>query len=391
MRIIIIGSGVAAVEAAKKVRDGDENIEVEIYSRESSLPYRRPALTRMLMEALPEKQFLLHPAEFYDKLRIQLHLNNEVAGINSDQQIIKLKNGETVAYDKLLMATGARCLMPDIPGINLKGVVALREKSDLDQLHQLLDAGCKRVCVVGGGLLGLEMADNINRRGIAVTVLEACPALLPRQIDDEGAPLLIRAIETNSSVRTCFGVTLTSINGESKVKRVTTSAGENIDCDLVIVSVGISRNVEIGHDAGIAVNRGIIVNRYMETSVSNIYAAGDCAECDGHIFGLWNAARDQGMIAGSNMIGDSGRFESDEYGARLVAFGIKLFSIGETQNSCESEVVAKSQTAMEYCKLFYRRDRVVGGILLGNVSKASKLEKAVNENWHIDQVRAIFH
>lgn len=388
MKIVIIGSGIAAVEAAKTIRNADAESEITIYSRESVMPYRRPALTRMLSEELPDSQFLIHPAEFYTHHNIRINLNSEIVGLDINQQEIVVGGGETVVYDKLLIATGARCRMPDVPGNCLNEVVALREKSDLDILHRLLESGCRRICIVGGGLLGLEMADNLYRHGASVTVLEACPALLPRQIDAEGAALMLQAIEARSSALIRLGVTLARVNGTGRVEEVVTSAGETIPCDLVVVSVGIDCNFELGRDFGIAAKRGIVVNHRMETNVKNIYAAGDCTESDGRIFGTWNAARDQGAIAGANMAGESRCFEAGDYGARLVAFGVKLFSIGELSADCESKVVDKDEATMTYRRLFFRNGRIVGGILLGNVGLAVKLQKAVDEEWDVDKAMA---
>ncbi len=387
MKVVMIGAGIAALEAAEAIRTCSRDAEIHLFSREKVLPYRRPALTRMISQAITDEQFFLHPEPYYREKQFQLHLGIEVVGINRQNKTVILNDGSAAGYDKLLIATGGRGFIPPIEGAGLPQVITLQEKAHLDILHEHIKNGVKNISVIGGGLLGLEIADNLSKLDVNVTVLEVCPTILPRQLDEEGAAILLKQINLNPKVKTHYGVVVSNICGKDKVEGILTKNGQNIPCELVIICAGMKCNTEAAAAAGLEVGRAIVVNEHMRTSDQDIYAAGDCASFNNCCHGLWQPSKEQGMVAGANIAGDSPAFDHNMYGARLNAFGARLFSVGDIgRNDGQfQEVCAKDDLKNIYRKLFFNHNALVGGILLGDVSLAPKLEKAVAEHHTLEQ------
>jgi nitrite reductase (NADH) large subunit len=382
----MIGAGIAALEAAEAIRSRCQDAEIHLFSREKMLPYRRPALTRMISQTITDEQFFLHPETYYRERKFQLCLDMESVSINRQKKTIILNDGSNIEYDKLLIATGGRCFIPPIQGTWLPQVIALREKAQLDILHEHIKRGTKNIAVIGGGLLGLEIADNLSKLNTNITVLEACPSILPRQLDDESAAILVKQINSNHNVKTHYGVLVSHIYGKEKVEGIQTNE-QTIPCEMVIICAGMKCNIENAAAAGLEVGGAIIVNARMQTSDPDIYAAGDCASFNNCCYGLWQPAKDQGMVAGANIAGEPLAFNHNVYGARLNAFGIRLFSVGDIGQSAGryQKVCSKDGLKNVYKKLFFKNHVLVGGIMLGNISLAPKLENAVAENYTLKQ------
>ena len=305
MNFAIIGGGVAALTAAEAVRKADAKSMVSIYSREAVAPYRRPALSGMVATTMEEAQFYIRPASFYKENRIELNLSYDLIEINLKCRELHFANGTRAVYDPLLLATGAHCFIPPIPGRELDGGCSLREYADLLALRRRIDAGIRRATVIGGGLLGLELAASLLERGLEVTVIEGSPTLLPRNLDPEGSEFLRRQLDGRNGLHLHFGESVTRIGGAGKVEYVELGS-DRIASDLVVVSAGARSNVEIASKAGIVCNRGIVTDGYLRTSAAEVYAAGDCAEVEGNSYGLYNAARQMGSVAGGSVSGAPG-------------------------------------------------------------------------------------
>lgn len=372
MKTAIIGSGVAALEAATQIKALKPDSEVVMYSREKVRPYRRPALSGMIAGPLNDAQFYLKPETFYHDRGIRLELDRTVTAIQPSEKLLTFADGTTAAFDKLLIATGSRCFLPPVPGIDGENVLSLREFADFEKISHRLDAGVRKVAVIGGGLLGLELAESLLERGCEVVVAEGCPALLPRNLDAEAAAIVEKKLAAVPNLTLKFGVRVQAVEADGAVLE-----SGKIPAELVMVSAGTRSNAALAADAGIRCGRGIAVDDMMHTSLPDIFAAGDCAEVNGVSYGLFNAARMMGQTAGKNMAGEEARFQAEVYPARLAVFGLKLFSAG-CFDAPHSETAYDPGTG-NFRKLF--RDasgRLTGCILMGDLRDSLKLQAEID-------------
>ncbi len=401
LNVVIIGAGIAAVSAAKAISERNKLAQIDIYTNENEYPYNRPLLTKGLGRDLAKMKFYVETKDFYAENNIHFHFNCVVNDINPHEKTIVVscdnnasdiniisdnRNTEIISYDKLLLATGAEAFVPPFQGCDLPEVGVLRKKKDLDKLYDMLQNGTnnsKKIVIIGGGLLGLETASSLDKMGHQVTVIEACPTILPRQLDAEGAPILLSVIAENSNVDIKYGLFVNQIHGEEHVKSVETKNGDIIACDIVLVSAGNRANYNLAKNAKLQTNQAIVVNKYMQTSDPDIYAAGDCAVFEERIDGIWETAKIQGEIAGANISDEKINYNSKPFGATFRAFKTSLFALGdincdENKNSCAVAEV-KNEPRKMYNKFFFKDNILVGGVLLGNVGKTKELIAGVTE------------
>ncbi len=386
MSVAIIGAGAAAVSAAAAVRKRNSKADIKIFSREKVFPYYRPVLTKAIAKKVTDAEYLIEPRHFFDDNNIDLMLDSEITRIDPENHTIELDNGETHTYGKLVVATGSRCFVPPIPGADLLEVIALREQHDFDRLQELIGKEKKRIVVIGGGLLGLETADSLAELKHDVTVLEACPIILPREMDDDGAALFERMI-ARDRVKVDLGVYVEEITGGEHVSGVKTKKNLHIPADIVIISAGIRSNIQLARDAEIKAERGILVNEKMQTNYPDIYACGDCAEFNGRIDGIWETAIEQGKIAGANIAGEERAYEPKVFGATLHAFGTKLFALGDLGADKETQyrqVISRDDVKETYKKLYFKHGKLVGGILLGDVSLTNPLLAGITRGFNVE-------
>lgn len=388
LNILILGSGTAAYNAAAEIRARNTIAKITMISREPFLPYFRPTITKKIAQNVSGNDVLIKPRQWYDENRISVLLNTTVSAISPADKTVTLENGEVKPYDRLLIALGASSFMIPVPGNNLPEVIALREYTDVERLRGLLGDTPKKITLIGGGLLGLETAWSLCRLAHEVTVLEALPVILPRQIDPEGAPMLLSKISAACKVIT--GAAITSIDGSEHVKSVTLKDGTVIPSDIVIVSAGVRCNFQLAEAAGLTVDRGILVNERMHTSDPAIFAAGDCAVCNGRFDGLWETAIQQGKVAGANMVGDTSQvfMMKKAAGATFFAFGTTLFTAGDIGCSASKSyetISARNEIRKTYKKFFFADNKMTGGVLLGDVSQTPLLLKGVNEEITSDE------
>lgn len=372
MRYVIIGNGVAGMDAAVNIRKNDPHGDITIISQSNNLTYYRPRLIDYLAGKVPFEKILVKPMSFYEENSINLALGEEVVSIDSKNQEIVLESGKTMAYDKLLLATGARCFVPPVKGSDKDNVLTFRNKTDTDEIHKICD-GAKKFVVIGGGLLGLETANSLKNLGVEdVTVIEFFDRLLPRQLDTAGAAILQKQLE-EKGLKFLLGKETSEITGEGKDLKVVLKSGETIDTNGVVFSTGIRPRLELAKTAGVETNKAVIVNDHLETSVKNIYAAGDLVEHNGICYGLWLPAKDQARTAALNMTGSEAVYEGTPFEARLKITGISLFSAGDfNAEDCEVKVAANDT---HYKKFVVKDGKLVGVIILGDNSAAIKAAK----------------
>lgn len=230
--------------------------------------------------------------------------------------------------------------------------------------------------MIGGGLLGLELAQSLLERGCEVTVVESCPVLLPRNLDEEAAAVVQAMLGKVKKLTLLFGSSVSSILGEGGRVRGVELPGQTVPADLVMVSAGARANIAEAAAAGLKCNRGIVTDCLMKTSAPDVYAAGDCAEAGGASYGLYEAARMMGAAAARNMLGEAQPFVPQVYPARLSVFGLKIFSAG-TLSGARCEVEHNPETGV-FRKLFYNEAGCLAGcILVGDLRDALKLQNQI--------------
>ncbi|GFN34241.1 NAD(P)/FAD-dependent oxidoreductase [Tepidimicrobium xylanilyticum] len=373
-KYLIIGNGIAGLSAAKEIRNNDSESSIIMISSEPYHTYYRIKLTEYISKDFEETELLVNKDSWYEERDIKVQLNKIVETIDVEDQKIRLDDGTEIKYEKLLIATGSRPFIPPIAGKYKKGVLALRTLKDLKYIKNYFNK-CNNITVIGGGLLGLEAAWSLTKLGKNVSIVEFAPYLLPKQLDEELANKL-----KDKLVRKGFNIYLSSaadeILGKEQVDGILLNNGQILKSDGVLFSVGIRPNIDLVRDTPIAFDKGVIVNKYLETNIENIYAAGDVIELDGRIIGLWTSANEQGKIAGANMSGKTLEYTEPKLFTSLILDDIKLFSVGDVKNF---DRVYEYMEGDIHHKIFANNDRITGGILFGDIRDMSKLKKAVDE------------
>jgi nitrite reductase (NADH) large subunit len=363
------------VTVAETVRKEDKESAITIISDESYPFYSRPRLIEVLSGKTPANQVVIHDAGWYEKNSIELRLANRVAGIDSAAKAVIDQSGGSVSYDTLVIAAGAACRVPTVPGLDGEKVFTLRTIADAEKLRGVAEAG-KKAIIIGGGLTGIESAFVLIALGIEVTVVEVFDRLLPHQLDREGSAVL-RALLEAKGIAFVTGVRVKSVSRVAESVEI--SAGDTtLSADFVVVAAGIRPHISIVKDTGIACNRAVVVDACMRTSLPGVYACGDGAECNGTIYGLWQPAREQGIVCGNRILGHESVFAGSIPSARLKAAGIEFSSVGSiVAGDGVVQVKDKDEASGQYRKLFIKDRRLVGAILIGNVKETTALQNMI--------------
>lgn len=392
MEILIVGSGAAAVAAAEAARKRNQVCSITIISEDRHMPYYRPALSDLLCEDLSDEELFIHEPSWYEEQNIKLMLGRRVAAIDVSAKKITLDDGTQMSYDRLILAAGSRPnRLANLPGADKTGVFALRSLDDCLSIKERAKTA-KAAVIVGGGVLGLEAAWSLRRLGLDITILENAPRLLPRQLDQKGSEILENAV-AEAGIKIVRGASLAEILGDTEVKGVKLSDGQVIDAGMVLFSIGVTPNAELAREAGMNVNRGIIVNDMMKTSADDVYAAGDVAEYEGAVSGLWPQALEQGRIAGANAVGDKQKYKPAIPATYLDAFGLTIVAIGDVGNTPDTvyrTVEVNDPANRTYKKYYFVDGTIKGAVLVGpqvaaagviNAIEAAQVKKPHGQRW----------
>lgn len=371
---VIIGGSVAAVNAAKAIRDHDELAEISIYGEEASLPYNRVKLSKGLFTDLHSDKILIKKEKWFANQRIHVYPGIKITAIHAEDCTIETANGQTIAYDKLLLCTGAHNRKLLLDGASLRNVHNIRFRQDADRVKAELQKG-DRICIIGGGIQGVETAWSFQQAGYSVTILEASQRLMPRQLDEKASAILTRRI-TGQGTEVRLGQGVKRITGTDHVEGVELQDGSIIPCEHVVYSIGIVPNTELAHQIGLDIGHGIRVNAQMETSFPNIYAAGDVAEFHNRVDGLWESAIEQGKIAGANMAGASTDYQRPIPVTLSNSYECPLFSIGLVdEQACDTSLTRENQVS--YTRMFIQNGSICGVIGFGDALASLPYKTAI--------------
>jgi nitrite reductase (NADH) large subunit len=368
-KLVIIGNGMAPGRALEKLFETDPGrYSVTIFNAEPRVNYDRIMLSPVLSGEKSFEDIIIHGDHWYIENQIMLYKGHKIVEIDREKRVVRSEQGATAEYDKLIIATGSVPFIIPVPGHKLPGDLSYR---DLDDVHAMMLAAKARghAVVIGGGLLGLEAAAGLLNQGMTVTVLHISPTLMERQLDPAAGYLLQRELERRG-IEVITKANTKEIIGEKRVEAVLLDDGRRIAADLVVMAVGIRPNSALGKDAGLAVNRGIVVNDQMQTSDPQIYALGECAEVGGTCYGLVAPLYSQANVVAAHLGGDTKAAFVPQYTAtRLKVTGIDLYSVGDFgEGEDREEIVLRDATAGVYKRVILRDDRVIGAVLYGETA-----------------------
>lgn len=386
-KFVVIGNGAAGLNAAKEIRNRNKTCSITMITNEPYISYNRPMLTKTLLADVSEKQLVVEKEDWYKENNINVMLNEEVKSLNSAKKEITLASGGVLQYDKCIYALGAECFVPPIKGADKPEVITIRRIEDVQKVRKLVKTA-KNAVVIGGGVLGLEAAWEIRKANCHVSVIEMMPSLMSRQLDSEASDMILKAAEKHGIIMK-LGATVESIEGEGSVTGIKLGSGEVLAADIVIVSSGVRANVAIAKDAGIDINKAIVVNEKMETSVKDVYACGDCAEFNNINYALWSEAVEMGKVAGANAAGEETTYETILAPLAFHGMDTNLYAIGDNgknPNRKYKTVVFRDELKNTFEKYYFINKRLVGVTLIGDTSKMAKVTEALQKPMTFDEM-----
>jgi len=369
-RLVVVGNGMAGMRAVEElISHAPDRFDITVIGAEPHPNYSRILLSAVLAGEKTLDGIVLNSREWYAQHGICLIAGKRATAIDRAARQVALADGGSIAYDKLLLATGSKPLAPPIPGLGLHNVRAFRDIADVEAMIAAASS-CRHAVVIGGGLLGLEAAWGLKRRGMSVALIHLMPTLMERQLDPSAGDLLHRELDARGI--DFFTCTQTEeILGSERVEAVLLADGRRLAADLVVLAVGIRPNIDLASAAGLDINRGIQVGDDMATSDPDIYAVGECIEHNGQVFGLVAPIWEQARICGARLAGDNAAVYLPQPAfTSLKITGIDVFSAGAlaAADDGDEELTLHDAKGGLYKKLILRESRVVGSVLYGSVA-----------------------
>ena len=373
-KYLIIGNGVAGTTAAQEIRKNDPQGRITIVTEEKIPFYSRIRLPDYVAGITDKPDLIIKKDQWYKDQNIDLKTKITITDIDHVSKQATDQTGTVLEYDSLLIATGSKSFIPPIEGNTKDNVFALRTFEDAQNILQSI-GNTKNAVLIGGGLLGLEAAHALIKKGLTVTVVEFFDRLLPRQMDNQGALLLKEMLEAQD-FKFRLDAKTKEIKGDKAVTGVELESGEVLLADILLFSAGVRSNLDLTTKLGLEADHGVIVNAHMETSLDGVYAAGDVAQFEQINFCIWPEAQEQGRVAGANMAGAAETFEAIVPSNRLKVAGIDLGSAGDidSEDALENEIEKSNKV---YRKLVKKNGKLVGCIMLGNTAGFSSVVRQI--------------
>jgi nitrite reductase (NADH) large subunit len=380
-RLVVIGNGMAGCRAVEEVLARDPNrYEIVVFGAEPRVNYNRIMLSPVLAGEKQFEDIVINDEAWYRDNAITLHAGRAVTAVDAEAKTVTAEGGLTVRYDKLLLATGSDPIRLPLPGASLEGVVTFRDLDDVEKMVAAANRPGAKAVVIGGGLLGLEAAYGLARRGMGATVVHLMNVLMERQLDEAAGYLLTQALRERG-VETVLGANSEEILGEDgKVSGLKLKDGRVLPCDLLVMAVGIRPHTALARGAGLTVNRGVVVDDQMRTSDPAIFAIGECAEHRGVAYGLvapiWDMCRTLAEVLTDN----EAAYEGSLLSTRLKVSGVDVFSAGKFGGGegCE-DIVFRDAARGVYKRLVIEDGKVAGAVLFGD---------AADGGWYFDLMKA---
>jgi nitrite reductase (NADH) large subunit len=377
--LVIVGNGMAAARLVDELaKTALGRYAIAVIGDEPRLAYNRVLLSSVLAGETASHDIELKPAAWWRDRGVTLKYGCMATEIDVGRHELKIANEESIGFSRLVLATGSSPLRLNVAGADLAGVHTFRDSRDVDQLLAL-GAAKKRVVVVGGGLLGLEAAYGLAKAGASVTLLHLMDRLMERQLDALAAQLLKSLVE-RKGIQILLNASTARLHGESRVEGVELTDGRRIDADAVVFAAGIRPNVALAKDAGIPVNRGIVVDDHLRTGQADIFALGECAEHRGICYGLVEPAYEQARVLARHLAGATAAYGGSVVATNLKVSGVSVFSAGDFAGADGSEAIVLNDPGHgTYKKLVISDRRLTGAVLVGDVGDAL---------WYLELIRS---
>ncbi len=376
---LIIGNSVGGIGAAEAIRELDTSGAVTIISDEPYPVYSRPLISEYLAQPCPIEKILYRKPDFYEENGIRTLLGVKVEQVNPDTRTVKLDDGSTLAWRKLLLATGGTPILPELDGSQLKGVFTFNRLDDAKAIDEFLNRHRRKVkaIVIGGGLIGTSVTEALTRRGVNVVIIEMKDRVLNTILDEEASAMEATALE-QAGITIITGHTVNSINSHlpGEVSSVTLDDERVIHCEMVVIAIGVRPRLELAAESGIRTNRGIVVDRHMMTSAPDIYACGDVAEAfdfvldENRLTPIWPNAYEGGRVAGLNIAGRPTDYAGGTAMNAMKYFGVNIVSAGLATPPDDSYETLSHRNNGNYRKVIIKNDKLAGLIFAGDIEKS---------------------
>lgn len=389
-KLVMIGNGMAGVRTIEEIlKVSAEPSEITIFGQEPYPNYNRIKLSNILQGDTNFEDIIINPLDWYKENNIQLFTGEAIVNIDVEKKCVVSNLGREVEYDELIIATGSNSFILPIPGADKKGVTGFRDINDCEMMIKAAQQ-YKKAVVIGGGLLGLEAARGLLNLGMKVDVVHLMPHLMERQLDSVASSLLKAELEAQG-MNFLMEKETTEILGDERVTGLRFKDGTQVEADLVVMAIGIKSNTEVAKNSGIYVNRGIVVNDFMETSVPHVYAVGECAEHREIVYGLVAPLYEQGKVLANRICGKLGEpYEGSVTGTQLKVAGVDLFSAGEIfEDGSTKSIMVYNEYDGVYKKILTRNNTIVGVVLYGDTKDSTKLFRMLTKNEDISGMTSI--
>jgi nitrite reductase (NADH) large subunit len=376
--LVIVGNGMAAARLVDELAQSAlGRYAIAVVGDEPRLAYNRVLLSSVLAGETASHDIELKPASWWRDRGVTLKYGCVATEVDVGRRELKIADQESIVFSKLVLATGSAPLRLNVPGADLSGVYTFRDSRDVDLLLTLA-AQKKRIVVVGGGLLGLEAAYALAKAGAPVTLIHLMDRLMERQLDAPAAELLKTLVE-RKGIKVLLNANTARLHGETHVEGVELADGREIDADAVIFAAGIRPNVALAKNAGISVNRGIVVDDHLQTGATDIFALGECAEHRGVCYGLVEPAYDQARVLARHLAGGSACYGGSVVATNLKVSGVAVFSAGDFIAADGAETIVLNDARRgAYKKLVISGGRLTGAVLVGETQDAL---------WYLELIR----
>ncbi|MEK3984109.1 nitrite reductase large subunit NirB [Paenibacillus sp. FSL K6-3166] len=379
-KLVLVGNGMAGIGTIEQILKLGGAYDITVFGSEPHPNYNRIMLSYVLEGSKTLNDIVLNDWNWYEDNNITLHTGTTVTRIDEGSKQVVTDNGMIVPYDKVIIATGSNSFILPVPGSDKEGVVGFRDISDCDAMLSAAKQYSK-AAVIGGGLLGLEAAKGLVNLGMDVTVVHLMEDLMERQLDRNASSMLQAELE-RQGVKFAMGKQTVELTGEKRVSGLRFSDGSMLTADFVVMAVGIKPNVTLAKESGISVNRGIVVDDYLQTSMQNVYSIGECAEHRGMCYGLVAPLFEQGMVLAKHLCGSNTKpYEGSIVSTKLKISGVDVFSAGEFLDSSDHTVISnKDEWKRTYKKILLKNNVIVGAVLFGDVTESANLQKLVKQS-----------